>query len=176
MSVSDFGADPVSVARNALKNYLEDGSEEEIPIKLPPEYPAKAGVFVSLKIKGQLRGCIGTIQPARDNLAEEIVKNAVSAAMHDPRFPPLRNEEFSGLSISVDILGPLEEVKDETGLDPKKYGVLVRSGPRSGLLLPDLEGVDTVEKQIAIARQKAGISSGEQVKLYRFTVTRYGEK
>jgi AmmeMemoRadiSam system protein A len=176
MPVSESGNDPVSVARKALKNYLKEGSEEEIPTKLPPEYPAKAGVFVSLKIKGQLRGCIGTIQPTRDNLAEEIAKNAVSAAVHDPRFSPLRPEEFPGLSISVDILGPLEEVKDETGLDPKKYGVLVRSGPRSGLLLPDLDGVDTVEQQISIARQKAGISSGEQIKLYRFTVTRYGEK
>ena len=176
MPVSDSGTDPAGVARNALKLYLEKGSLQELPTRLPPEYPAKAGVFVSLKIKGQLRGCIGTIQPTRDNLVEEITKNAISAAMHDPRFPPLRNEEFSGLSISVDILGPLEEVKDETGLDPKVYGVLVRSGPRSGLLLPDLEGVDTVEQQVAIARQKAGISSGERVKLYRFTVTRYGEK
>ena len=176
MPVSDSGTDPAGVARNALKLYLEKGSLQELPTRLPPEYPAKAGVFVSLKIKGQLRGCIGTIQPTRDNLVEEITKNAISAAMHDPRFPPLRNEEFSGLSISVDILGPLEEVKDETGLDPKVYGVLVRSGPRSGLLLPDLEGVDTVEQQVAIARQKAGISSGEQIKLYRFTVKRYGEK
>ncbi|MDZ4132517.1 MAG: AmmeMemoRadiSam system protein A [Dethiobacteria bacterium] len=176
MPVSNSGTDPVSVARNALKNYLEVGSLQKLPIILPPEYPVKAGVFVSLKIKGHLRGCIGTIQPTRETLVEEIAKNAVSAAMHDPRFPPLSHEEFSGLSISVDILGPLEEVKDETGLDPKKYGVLVRSGPRSGLLLPDLEGVDTVEQQISIARQKAGISSGEQIKLYRFTVTRYGEK
>jgi AmmeMemoRadiSam system protein A len=172
----DSETDPVSVARNALKNYLEEGSVGELPVKFTPDYPAKAGVFVSLKIKGHLRGCIGTIQPTRDNLVEEIAKNAVSAAMHDPRFPPLRREEFPELAISVDILGPLEEVKDENGLDPKKYGVLVRSGPRSGLLLPDLEGVDTVEKQISIARQKAGISSGERIKLYRFSVTRYGEK
>jgi AmmeMemoRadiSam system protein A len=176
MSASDSGTDPVSVAWNALKHYFKEGSAKEISIRLPPQYPAKAGVFVTLKAKGQLRGCIGTIQPTRDNLAEEIANNAVSAAMHDPRFPPLKHEEFPGLSISVDILGPLEEVKDETGLDPKKYGVLVRGGPRSGLLLPDLEGVDTVEQQISIARQKAGISSGERVKLYRFTVTRYGEK
>ncbi len=176
MSASDSGTDPVSVARNALKNYLEKGSLQELPTRLSPEYPAKAGVFVSLKIKGQLRGCIGTIQPTRNNLAEEIANNVVSAAVHDPRFPPLRHEEFPGLSISVDILGPLEEVKDKTGLDPKVYGVLVRSGPRSGLLLPDLEGVDTVEQQLAIARQKAGISSGEKTKIYRFTVTRYGEK
>lgn len=176
MPASDSGTDPVSVARNALKNYLEEGSIQKLPIRLTPEYPARAGVFVSLKIKGHLRGCIGTIQPTRDNLVEEIANNAVSAAMHDPRFPPLRHEELPGLSISVDILGPLEEAKDETGLNPKKYGVLVRSGPRSGLLLPDLEGVDTVEQQVAIARQKAGISSGEQIKLYRFTVTRYDEK
>lgn len=176
MPVSDSGTDPVSVARNALKHYFEKGSSQELPTRLSPEYPAKAGVFVSLKIKGRLRGCIGTIQPTRDSLAEEIANNAVSAAIRDPRFPPLRNEELPGLSISVDILGPLEEVKNETGLDPKKYGVLVRCGPRSGLLLPDLEGVDTVEQQISIARQKAGISSGERAKLYRFTVTRYGEK
>jgi AmmeMemoRadiSam system protein A len=176
MFATNSVTDPISVARIALKNYLEKGSVGELPIKLPPEYPSKAGVFVSLKIKGNLRGCIGTIQPTRDNLVEEIANNAVNAAMHDPRFPPLRHEEFPRLSISVDVLGQLEELKDETGLDPKKYGVLVRSGSRSGLLLPDLKGVDTVEEQLAIVRQKAGISSGEQIKLYRFIVTRYGEK
>jgi AmmeMemoRadiSam system protein A len=176
MTASDSGTDPVGIARNALKNYLDKSSAGELSNKLPPGFPAKAGVFVSLKIKGHLRGCIGTIQPTCDNLINEITKNAISAAMHDPRFPPLMREEFPGLSISVDILGPLEEIKDETGLDPKKYGVLVRSGPRSGLLLPDLEGVDTAEQQVAIARQKAGISSGEKLKLYRFTVTRYCEK
>jgi AmmeMemoRadiSam system protein A len=121
MFATNSVTDPISVARIALKNYLEKGSVGELPIKLPPEYPSKAGVFVSLKIKGNLRGCIGTIQPTRDNLVEEIANNAVNAAMHDPRFPPLRHEEFPRLSISVDVLGQLEELKDETGLDPKKY-------------------------------------------------------
>ena len=106
-------------------------------------------------------------------LAAEIIANAVSAGFNDPRFAPLRREELEQLVISVDVLSPLERISDPGALDPKKYGVLVRSGHRSGLLLPDLEGVDTVEEQLRIARRKAGIAPGEPVELYRFTVTRY---
>jgi len=167
---------PADLARSVLEHYLENGFPPKLPEDLPSEYDAQAGVFVSLKKSGSLRGCIGTVYPTRGNLAEEIAANAVSAARNDPRFPPVNREELPDLSISVDILSAMERIRKISELDPKKYGVLVRSGSRSGLLLPDLEGVNTVDDQLAIVRKKAGIASGEPVELYRFTVTRYGEK
>lgn len=176
MSDASSKINPADLARNVLKHYLEKGRMPELPAPLSPEYREKAGAFVSLKKRGRLRGCIGTIEPVRENLAAEIAANAVSAALRDPRFPPVNREELPELSISVDILSPLERISSEGDLDPKKYGVMVCSGLHSGLLLPDLEGVDTVGEQIRIARQKAGIEPGEPVELYRFKVTRYGEK
>ncbi|MDY6826962.1 MAG: AmmeMemoRadiSam system protein A [Bacillota bacterium] len=167
---------PPDLARRVLQHYLDKGTIPDLPQSLLSQYKESAGAFVSLKKDGQLRGCIGTIEPVRRNLAEEIAANAVSAAIRDPRFPPVRKEELPELSISVDILSPPERIKNKTDLDPKKYGVIVRSGSRTGLLLPDLEGVDTVEEQLDIARRKAGILPGEPVELYRFKVTRYGEK
>ena len=166
---------PAILAKKALDFYLKEGSLPEIPGDLPPEYYSRAGVFVSLKKDGQLRGCIGTVEPVRDNLVEEIAVNAVSAAVRDPRFPPVDKEELPLLSVSVDILGPMERISSEDELDPHQYGVLVRSGSRSGLLLPNLEGINTVKEQLDIARRKAGIMPGQQAELYRFKVTRYGE-
>lgn len=167
---------PADLARSVLKHYLEHGFPPELPDELPSEYKAKAGVFVSLKKSESLRGCIGTVYPTRENMAEEIASNAISAARNDPRFPPVKKEELPDLSISVDILSEMERIGKTSELDPKKFGVLIRSGSRSGLLLPDLEGVSTVDDQLAIVRQKAGIAPGEPVELYRFTVTRYAEK
>ncbi len=166
---------PANLARECLEYYLKEGRLPEMPSSLPPEYEDRAGVFVSLKKAGQLRGCIGTVEPVRENLAEEIAANAVGAAVRDPRFPPVSREELEGLTVSVDILGPMEPIKSENDLDPRQYGVLVRSGSRSGLLLPNLEGIETVEEQLDIARRKAAISPGTPVELYRFKVTRYGE-
>lgn len=166
---------PADLARDLLKYYLEKGCLPKLPQPLPPEYDLQAGVFVSLKKGGRLRGCIGTVQPVRKNLAEEIAANVVKASRHDPRFPPVDREELPELTVSVDILGPMEHISNEGDLDPKKYGVLMRCGSRSGLLLPDLEGVDTVNEQLDIVRRKAGIAQDEPVELYRFTVTRYGE-
>jgi AmmeMemoRadiSam system protein A len=165
--------EPVRLAREALRYYLEHGSSLTAPQPVPTGLAVRAGAFVSLKKRGELRGCIGTVEPACKNLAEEIIANAVSAAVNDPRFSPVRLEELDQLSISVDILTPLEKIGGPEELDPKKYGVLVRSGHRSGLLLPDLEGIDTVEEQIAIARRKAGIAPHEPVQLFRFSVTRH---
>jgi len=128
---------------------------------------------VSLKKHGQLRGCIGTIEPRHENIIEETVNNAVSAGHHDSRFSPVRQDELDDLDISVDVLRPPEPVKGKEDLDPQRYGVIVRSGYRSGLLLPNLEGVNTVEEQIGIAMQKAGISPGEKYDLERFEVVRY---
>jgi len=164
----------VRLARETIENYIKQGKIITPPLNLPKEMiNQKAGVFVSLKKFGDLRGCIGTFVPTQGNIAQEIIKNAVSAAVDDPRFSPVNASELEGLFISVDVLSAPEEVKDISQLDPKKYGVIVSSGYKKGLLLPDLEGVDTVEYQIDIARRKAGIYPDEKVKLYRFEVKRY---
>ncbi len=141
--------------------------------ELPPEFRERAGVFICLKIDGMLRGCIGTFQPAEPDMAHETVRNAISAATCDPRFTCVRAEELDVIEYTVDVLTPPEPVKERSELDPRRYGVIVQSGARRGLLLPDLEGVDTVDFQISIAMQKAGIPPGTPVKLFRFEVKRY---
>jgi AmmeMemoRadiSam system protein A len=133
----------------------------------------QAGVFVCLKVGGGLRGCIGTFQPCEKNVAHEVVRNAMSAATCDPRFPPVRESELPDLQYTVDVLTAPEPVSDAKDLDPRRYGVIVQAGGRRGLLLPDLEGVDSAEQQIMIAMQKAGIVPGSPVRLYRFEVKRY---
>jgi len=164
----------VKLARETIENYIKQGKIITPTLGLPEEMiNQKAGVFVSLKKFGDLRGCIGTFMPTQENIAQEIIKNAISAAVDDPRFSPVNVSELEDLSISVDVLSAPEEVKDISQLDPKKYGVIVSSGYKKGLLLPDLEGVDAVEYQIDIAKRKAGIYPGEKVKLYRFEVKRY---
>lgn len=165
---------PVQLARQSIIYYLKNKKRLSLPDNLPPELTEKrAGVFVSLKKNGKLRGCIGTFLPTQDNIALEIIENAISAAVHDPRFSPVTLDEVEKLTISVDILSAPEEVKDISELDPKKYGIIVIHGYKKGLLLPDLEGVDTVEQQIDIARQKAGIYFNEDFKIERFEVKRY---
>ena len=163
----------VQWARRCLEEYVTSGRRTEIPQPIPPEMQARAAAFVSLKKDGQLRGCIGTLQPVRDNLAVEIRENAISAASEDYRFPPVEPDELDDLVYSVDILSPPEPIEDISQLDPKRYGVIVRSGGKSGVLLPDLEGIDTPEQQVEIARQKAGIRPGSRVSLERFEVRRF---
>lgn len=134
----------------------------------------RAGAFVSIHENGQLRGCIGTIAPTCRNIADEIISNAIAAATRDPRFHPIRTEELDSLEINVDILSPEETIDSPDQLDVKRYGVIVEKGYKRGLLLPDLDGVDTVEEQIAIAKQKAGLDLTESgVKMYRFEVVRH---
>ena len=133
----------------------------------------RAGTFVSLHKGGQLRGCIGTIAATTGSVAEEILQNAVSACSRDPRFPPVAPDELSRLEISVDVLGDLEPVDSPDQLDVKRYGVVVSHGMKRGLLLPNLDGVDTVEDQIDIARRKGGIGSSEPYRLERFEVVRH---
>ena len=131
-----------------------------------------AGVFVSIKKRGALRGCIGTFFPTEPTVAEELIANAIKSATADPRFPPIGPDELDDLTLSVDVLsGP--EPCEATDLDPVRYGVLVESGWKRGLLLPDLPGVDSVEDQIDIARRKAGITEDEPYRLRRFTVERH---
>jgi len=162
----------VQLARQAVEHYVNKGKVFR-PVDLTPEMKEKAGVFVSLKKQGQLRGCIGTFEPMEVSIAEEIVRNAISSAVGDPRFSPVKPSELDDLEYSVDVLTSPEPVEDISQLDPEKYGLIVQSGYRRGLLLPDLEGVNDVENQIAICRQKAGIMNSEQIKMYRFQVKRY---
>ena len=164
----------VKLARHTIETYLRTGKRPSVPEGLPEElYSRRAGAFVSLKEDGKLRGCIGTIQAAQNSLAEEIICNAVSACSEDPRFPPVEQWEAGRLTISVDVLGDTERISSPGELDVERYGVIVTKGSRRGLLLPNLEGVDTVEQQIAIAKQKAGIQEQEAVELERFEVVRH---
>ena len=163
----------VRLAKEAVETYIKEGKVIKAPSELAPEMRGRAGVFVSIHKFGELRGCIGTFEPSRENIAEEIIANAISSATRDPRFLPIAPGELKDLEYSVDILSSPEPVESKEELDPKKYGVIVESGPRRGLLLPDLEGVDSVDQQIEICRYKAGIDPSEPVKLYRFTVKRY---
>lgn len=164
----------VRLARMSLEHYILEGDVLSVPKDLPEElYSEKAGVFVSIHEHGRLRGCIGTIRPVTGSIAEEIIRNAVSASTEDPRFPPIGPEELPWLEIHVDVLGAAEDIASEDQLDVKRYGVIVSSGFKRGLLLPDLDGVDTVSQQIAIAKQKAGIRQEDKVKLQRFEVIRH---
>ena len=163
----------VKLARNTIVHYVREGKAIHPPEELTPEMKQEAGTFVSLHKHGALRGCIGTFEPTSPNVAQEIIRNAISAATRDPRFQPVQARELDDLEISVDVLSPPEPVESITELDPKCYGVIVQSGWRRGLLLPDLEGVDTAEYQVEIARRKAGIGPHEPVQLYRFEVKRY---
>jgi AmmeMemoRadiSam system protein A len=163
----------VELAKKSVETYVKEGKIIHPHEPLKPEMPEKAGVFVSLKKHGQLRGCIGTYMPSCESIESETVINAIAAATKDPRFSPVKEDELKDLTYSVDVLSPPWKVKAISELDPKKYGVIVVSGYRRGLLLPDLEGVDTVEEQLRITRLKAGILPHEEVEIYRFEVKRY---
>ena len=163
----------VKLAKETVEKFVLAGETAQIPEDLSSEMKGRAGVFVSIKKNGELRGCIGTFSPCTKNVACEIIQNAISAATQDPRFPPVSPEELHALEYSVDVLTEPEKVASKKELNPKKYGVIVKSGERRGLLLPDLEGVDTVDEQIRIAAMKAGIHPSEKMKLYRFEVKRY---
>ena len=168
-------SDPyVKLARQSLEFYVKNGSTLPLPDGLPAEMlETRAGAFVSVHKHGKLRGCIGTIAPTARNVAQEIIRNAVSAAVHDPRFDPITEDELKWLEISVDVLGKPERISSEDELDVKRYGVIVSCGNRRGLLLPDLDGVDTPEQQVSIAMQKGGIRKGERYTLERFEVIRH---
>lgn len=165
----------VKLARRSLETYVKTSQRlTSLPEDLPTEMTTQqAGAFVSLHKNGQLRGCIGTIAPTCDNLAWEIVQNAVSACSRDPRFSPVRPDELDELEYSVDVLGAPEPVDSPAALDPKTYGVIVSCGGRRGLLLPDLDGVDSVAAQLSIALQKGGIRENEPYKIERFKVVRH---
>jgi AmmeMemoRadiSam system protein A len=162
----------VSLAREAVESYVRHGQVIE-PSGLAPQMLRRAAAFVSIKKSGDLRGCIGTVEPTYPNLGREIVENAIAAASRDPRFEPVAESELAHLTYSVDILSPPEPIGGPEALNPRRYGVVVRSGRRRGLLLPDLPGIDSVDEQVAIARNKGGILPDEAADLYRFQVERY---
>jgi len=163
----------VELARQSIEEYIRKGKRISPPQDLSPELSSRAGVFVCIKKHGNLRGCIGTFEPCRDTVAEEVIHNAVAAAAQVPRFRPITEDELDAIEYSVDVLSPPEKIQGMSDLDPKKYGVIVVHGMKRGLLLPDLEGVDTVEEQLRIARTKAGIWADEDIEIFRFSVTRY---
>jgi len=164
----------VELARKTIESYVREKRTLEPPGELGPEMQRQSGTFVSLHDRrGNLRGCIGTIEPQQPTVAQEVIQNAISAATRDPRFPPVQPEELEDLDVKVDVLTEPEPIDSKDQLDPKRYGVIVESGWRRGLLLPDLEGVDTAEYQVDIAMRKAGIPPGEPMQLYRFEVKRY---
>ena len=169
---------PPELARLAVEAWISRGERLG-----PPDAPegvlgSQAGAFVTLRTSdGQLRGCIGTIEPSRSSLAEEIIQNAITAATCDPRFAPVTKPELADLVYGVDVLDIPERVTGPEDLDPGIYGVIIesRDGGRRGLLLPRIAGLETVEEQWVAVHQKAGIAVGTPVRVERFTVTRFGK-
>ena len=179
---SDKSDGYVKLARASLESYIKNGKKLSVPKDIPDDilkilpkeiFEKQAGAFVSIHKNGELRGCIGTIAPTTDSVAEEIVNNAISASTRDPRFEPITEEEFEWLEINVDVLGEPEDIDSRDELDVKRYGVIVSCGYRRGLLLPDLEGVDDVDTQVDIAMRKGGISPTDDYRLQRFEVIRH---
>ena len=179
---SDKSDGYVKLARASLESYIKKGKKLSVPKDIPDDilkilpkeiFENQAGAFVSIHKNGELRGCIGTIAPTTDSVAEEIVNNAISASTRDPRFEPITEEEFEWLEINVDVLGEPEDIDSRDELDVKRYGVIVSCGYRRGLLLPDLEGVDDVDTQVDIAMRKGGISPTDDYRLQRFEVIRH---
>ena len=169
----------IKLAKNAIEEYIRTGKKIEVPKDLPEEfYNIRKGVFVTIyekRSEKKLRGCIGTFMPTKENIAQEIIDNAISAAIHDYRFNPVLENELDNLIYEVSLLNPPKQINSVENLDAKKYGVIVKSSDgKTGLLLPDIEGVNTPEEQISIACQKAGIDLGtEKIELFRFTVEKY---
>lgn len=163
----------VELAKKAVEEFVGSGRFAEPPEKPEGVLSEQTGVFVCLKKRGALRGCIGTIEPVTENAAQETIRNAVAAATQDSRFPPVQESELPELEYSVDVLCAAEPVEEVGQLDPRRYGVIVSRGARRGLLLPDLEGVDTAGEQIRIAAMKAGIDPEEGFGIERFEVRRF---
>jgi len=162
----------VELAQEAILEYLSRRIVMPLPVSLAEIFAQPAGAFVCLKKNGQLRGCVGTYQPARSTVGEEVIHNAIASATRDPRFSPVTLPELKEIDCSVDVLSiPVPTSAHE--LDPRRFGILVVQGPKRGLLLPDLDGIQTAEHQIREAKQKAGIFTDEPVELYSFTVERY---
>lgn len=170
-----FGEQVLRLARSSLQAYIHLGKPLRLPEAVPEEFRKQQSCFVTLRAHGQLRGCVGTIEPTREKLAWEVVDNAISAGTRDYRFLPVAAGELAELAYSVDVLSPLEAVADMSGMDPAVHGMVVRQGGRLGVLLPGIPEVTEVQRQFEVCCQKAGITSPENVDLARFTVSRYAE-
>jgi AmmeMemoRadiSam system protein A len=170
-------ADLVGLARAAVENYVRDGKRNSRASAIDAALEnIQAATFVSIHDKsGALRGCIGTLRPTQSSVGGEIVANAIAAATRDPRFEPVQRHELAGLAYKVDVLTEPQPIDEPSLLDPKQYGVIVEAGDRRGVLLPDLAGIDTIDAQVRIAREKGGIGRDETVQLYRFSVRRFSE-
>lgn len=166
----------VRLATEAIEHFVSSQRVIEPPDSLfleVPEARIPAGVFVCLKQQGRLRGCVGRTQALHRTLADEVIEHAIGAATRDPRFPPIQRSELDSLLIAVDVLGPCEPALSLDDLDPRRYGITVRSGARHSVLLPDIEGIESVAEQLAVARQKAGIGPDDPIEILRFDVRRY---
>lgn len=166
-----------ALARLTIETFVTTGAVIKPPDNLADYFKARAGCFVSIKtLDGELRGCIGTVEPSQGTLAEEIITNAINAATRDPRFGPVHADELPNLKYSVDVLS-LPEPTTMDQLEPKTYGVIVEdeNGLRRGLLLPNLQGINSAVQQVAIASGKGGIGHGDIVKLFRFRAERFSE-
>jgi AmmeMemoRadiSam system protein A len=161
------------LAKESIHHYLNHREKLSCPDPLSKDLEARSGAFVSIKKLKQLRGCIGTLEPCEPNLAMEIIENALKAALHDPRFSPVTTEELQDLTYSIDVVRPLEKVSTLDELDPEIFGLVVKSNGKQGVLLPDLEGVNSTEEQIQICRAKGKIPNDEPVEMYRFRVDRF---
>jgi AmmeMemoRadiSam system protein A len=169
---------PQELARLTVEQFIGEGTPIAPPVDPLGVLATRAGVFVTLRTSDdQLRGCIGTIDPVRSNVAEEIIQNAISAATRDPRFAPVSKSELPALKYGVDVLSVPEPARGPEDLDPSVYGVIVATpdGSRRALLLPRIEGIDSVEDQWIAVHSKAGISPGSPVRVERFKVTRFGK-
>ena len=163
----------VNLAIQTVKHYVESGKTPHCPENLPDDLKIRAGVFISIKKDKRLRGCIGSVMPQTSNLAKEIIQNSVSAASRDPRFSPVGKSEFEELTFSVDVLTLPEKIRSIDKLDCKLYGVILKNGKQQGVLLPNLEGVNTVKDQIQICREKAGLKPEDPFEIFRFESKRY---
>jgi len=163
----------VSLAQESIHHYLHQREKLSCPNPLSKDLKSRSGAFVSIKKLKQLRGCIGTLEPCEPNLAMEIIENALKAALHDPRFSPVTAEELQDLTYSIDVVRPLEKVSSIEELDPRFFGLVVKSNGKQGVLLPDLEGVNSTEEQIQICRSKGKIPDDEPIEMYRFKVERF---
>ncbi len=169
---------PPDLARAAVESFIRDGRVIDPPALPEGVLAHRAGTFVTIRtVEGALRGCIGTVTPACENVAAEIIQNAISAATRDPRFSPVAPGELGELTYGVDVLMPPEPARGVEDLDPSVYGVIIEAlgGHRRGLLLPDISGIETADQQWRAVHQMAGIPLGEPVRVERFTVTRFGK-
>ena len=166
-----------SLAKETIEKYIKNGETISSPEELPKKMDRKAGTFVTIIKNGDLRGCIGTFLPTKENIAQEIISNAIVAATKDYRFEPIKESELNQLSYEVSILSEPEIIKNIGELDPKKFGIIVKTANpplKSALLLPDIEGVDTVKKQISITCRKGDINpETEEIEIYKFKVEKY---